>query len=518
MHVTRNLRKLQLALACLFFPGWAIAGSILDYIRDYDLNDYALGVAVSVDQNPYVGAESSTVAFPILTSFSDSALTDDWVLLEDGDIGARWISQNGWELAGVVRLQTLGLGNSDSSELLGIADRKWTVEAAPSIGWRGWPVQFKFKTYAEISDRHDGLISELSVSLPVKWSRGYFVPSVEATYLNSNYTNYYYAVTVDEATGSRPAYQPGAASNWALKARWGYELSKKWLLAGSIGFERLDSVIADSPIVGRDDIWSAQVSLAYNADVFQSRSFDDTAPELPSFSFRVGAFQDSVSTKVVRDTANGVPGFEADFEDLLGAPNENTALQVDAIVRLGHHHRLEFGYFGLGRSSTIVLSSDVTIGDELFPAGTTVDTRVDAKIFQAVYSYSLIRDAQKELAITAGVHFAEFEADISSTGTGQTERSSVGTPLPVIGAQASIFMSDKMTIGAKLQIFRTDFHHYEGSLNYGALDLQYRLGNASSIGVGYNFYGMKLSSRESDLNGYLKIRHHGPVAFFTVGY
>ena len=44
-------------LICGFFlmaPMHAGAGSLMDYIRDYDLNDYALGVSVAAGQNPYV--------------------------------------------------------------------------------------------------------------------------------------------------------------------------------------------------------------------------------------------------------------------------------------------------------------------------------------------------------------------------------------------------------------------------------------------------------------------------------
>ena len=34
-------------------PEYAIAGKWMDYIRNYDLNDYAFGVSVSAGQNPY---------------------------------------------------------------------------------------------------------------------------------------------------------------------------------------------------------------------------------------------------------------------------------------------------------------------------------------------------------------------------------------------------------------------------------------------------------------------------------
>ena len=117
-----------------------------------------------------------------------------------------------------------------------------------------------------------------------------------------------------------------------------------------------------------------------------------------------------------------------------------------------------------------------------------------------------------------GVHLASFETDIAAGATGQRVRSRASTPLPVIGAHAAIFLGEKTTLSAKLQFFRTDFDRYEGSLNYAALDLQHRIGKNVSVGVGYNFYGMKLTSNDSDVNGYLKVRHHGPVVFFTIGY
>lgn len=512
------MRQYSLFFFCLFVSELVSAGSVLDYIRDHDLNDYAFGLMVSAEQNPYAGAKNAAFAYPFLTNARDSAFTDTWLLIRDGDLGMRWVGDSGWELGGVVRVQTLGLGNSETDELLGITDRKWTLEVGPTIGWRGWPVHINFKTYAEVSDRHDGMISQLGLSLPMEWARGYLVPSIEAIYQDSDYTDYYYSVTGAESTTTRPTYRAGSATNVALKTRWGYAISDNWLLLGALGLEKLDSSITGSPIVGKDQIWSARLGLAYNADVFQPRAYDDSAPRTPKFDLRVSAFQDSISTRVARDTSEGVPGFETDIEDFLGVADEKTVLQLDATVRLGHYHRLEFGYFELGRNSTTTLSRDLAFGDELFPAGTIVDTRVDARIFRAGYSYSLIRDAQKELAVMAGLHVGRFETDISSDTTAQAERSSAGTPLPVIGAHASIFIGEKTKIGAKVQIFRTDFDRYEGSLNYAMLDVQHRVSNAISVGLGYNFYGMRLSSNDSSVNGYLKVRHHGPTAFFTIGF
>ena len=512
------MRRAAPIVGLLLVSEWALAGPLLDYIRDYDLNDYALGIGFSAEQNPYLGAKNNAYAYPYLTSFRHSSLTDDWILIRDGEVGFRWVTDNGWELGAIGRIQTLGLGNLDTDDLLGISDRKWALELGPTIGWRGWPVHVNWTTYIEPTNRHDGLISQLAFLLPMEWSRGYFVPSIEVIHQSDDYTDYYYSVTSAEATPTRPAYQAGASTSTAVKLRWGYALSDKWLLTGKVGLEKLGSEIIASPIVDRDRTWSAGIALAYNANVFQPREYDGPAPRALQFDLRISGFRDTIDTKVARDTSDGIPGFETDIEDFLGASDEETVLQVDVTVRIGHYHRLEFGYFELGRDSTTTLNSDLSFGDELFTAGTEVDTRVDARIFRAAYAYSLIRNAQLEIGVMAGVHFVSLETDIAADLTSQRVISKAGTPLPVIGAHASVFLGEKTTLGAKLQFFRTDFDRYEGSLNYASLDIQHRLGKSLSVGLGYNFYGMKLTSRDSDVNGYLKVRHHGPLAFFTVGY
>ena len=115
----------------LLLPTSASAGKILDYIRSYDLNNYALGVHVSVSQNPYTNAKNSVIVYPYLTSFQHHAFTRDWLLLSDGDLGIRKVTENEWVFGAVGRIQTLGFGSEKPDELLGLHERQWTVEVAP---------------------------------------------------------------------------------------------------------------------------------------------------------------------------------------------------------------------------------------------------------------------------------------------------------------------------------------------------------------------------------------------------
>jgi hypothetical protein len=213
-----------------------------------------------------------------------------------------------------------------------------------------------------------------------------------------------------------------------------------------------------------------------------------------------------------------MPGFEIDVEDILGPTENETVLQFDAIVRIGNYHRLEFGYFELGRNSETILTRDIEFGDEFFPAGTLTSTQIDMQIVRAGYAYSLLRDAQKELGVMIGVHFMKFTADVSTTATGQEAQSKVSTPLPVIGLHGSIFLSEKWSVNAKVQVFGTEFDNYEGSLNYATLDVQYGISESVRVGLAYNYYGMSLSSRNNELNGNLQMQHYGPSAFVSVGF
>ena len=334
--------------------------------------------------------------------------------------------------------------------------------------------------------------------------------------MDETYANHYFQVSLDEAIPGRPVYAPGAATNIAAQITWGYQISEKWLLSGNVAYEKLDDGIANSPIVDKDSLWSGSFGIAYNANIFRSRDFDEDAYKMPRFEFRAGLFRDSMSTKVVLDAPDGSPGEEIDLEDLLGIEEVESVLQLDAIIRLNSFHRLEAGYFDFSRDSALVLNNDVEFGGEIFPAGELVELRTNLRTVRVSYAFSLMHDAQKELGVMAGVHLSRLETELLARNTGQVVKSTASTPLPVIGVHGSVSLGPKTMLGARVQIFRMHFDDYEGSMNYVTLGLQHVLGNTASIGVGYNYYDLKLDSDDSAIRGRLEIRHQGPYAFVGI--
>lgn len=144
-----------LILSVVYFSSNAAAANLLDKARDYDLNNYALGFSLSSSANIYKGAEDSIILYPFLTTMQESKLTDDWLVVGEGDVGFRFV-RGDWTFGAVGRIQTLGFFDSD--ELLGVDQRRWALEMAPMVNYRAWPIQISFKLYFEVSDRHDGYV------------------------------------------------------------------------------------------------------------------------------------------------------------------------------------------------------------------------------------------------------------------------------------------------------------------------------------------------------------------------
>ena len=512
--LTGKLRPALLATLALAGSD-ATAGNVLDYIRNYDLNNFALGIAYTASQNPYVGGEDSGFAYPYLTSFQHAAFTDDWLLVNNGDLGFRWVSDSGWVLGGVGRIQTTGTGNVAVEDLLGLEPRHWTVEVGPLVGWRRWPVHLEYKLYKEIFNRHDGLTSEFRLSYPTEWSWGYLVPEVAAIRQDENYTRYYFGVAPSEIAPERLVYIPGAALNYQARLTWGYAINENWLLSGHITSEWLDSEISNSPIIDKDQIWSARIGVAYNADVFQSREFAGDQARPARVEIRAGAFQNNIDTKVIRRPVGGGPGEEIDIEDVLGATERKNVLQLDAIFRIARFHRIELSHFRLGQETNAVLMTDIMFGDETFLEGTEIDLMAEARITRVAYAFSLMSDAQKELGLMAGVHVTDLELDVFAEQTGQRVQSKLSTPLPVIGIHGAIAIGRKSRAEARVQLFRMEFDNYAGSLNFVYFGLQHNFTQNIGVGLGYNYYSMNLDSNDPEINGSLRIQYTGPIVYLS---
>lgn len=502
-----------ITVATLLASESSFGGAILDYIRDYDLNDYSLGISVASSQSPYVGAPNSVIAYPYLTSFRHSAFTDDWLLIRGENVGFRYINKSDWEFGLIGRVQTLGFGGTETDELRGLDARRWSLEVGPIVGYRGLPVHMQARSYWEVLDRHSGTTSEIEFSLPRQFARGHIVPSVKFSYLSDRYSRYYFGVADYEATTTRPAYEPGSAVNIWAGLSLGYTLTPKWLLSTTVGVEFLDDAISASPIVARERQLSVSVGLAYNTDLFEPAVSDSSDED--RFEIRLGAARSASETKVRRDAENGTPGEIVDLEEVLGIADRETVYYFDSVFRLARFHRLELSYFDLQRRSPKILEQDVQFGEQEFLAGTEVETTMSSEVARFAYSYSLMRDEQKEVGVSAGLSYSRLETRMVATATQEAELQAVDALVPTIGIFGSVALGAQSRLSVDINAFALDFDQFDGYTAFINVGLDRKFSEHLAAGLGYSFYGLRLKSQDDSLRGSLSLRHYGPKLYLS---
>lgn len=118
----------------------------------------------------------------------------------------------------------------------------------------------------------------------------------------------------------------------------------------------------------------------------------------------------------------------------------------------------------------------------------------------------------------AGLHLSRIDLSIDVEDGGRRESSNADTPLPVVGAFASLPLGPNTVAGAKMSVFLLDFDRYDGSLATVTADVRRALTDRVSIGVAYHYTSMNLDSQNDSLRGSLEFRHSGPALFLTAGF
>jgi outer membrane protein len=465
-----QLRCAGAAASLLALAGPSNAG-LLDGLRSIDINDYALGLGISTTENIYAGADDSQTIYPYLTRLRPSAFDDGVVFSRDGAYGVRWVSGNGaWEVGALAKLQTLGFEASDSELFTGLADRAWTVEVGPTVGWRG-PVHVDYTAFVDLLRNHRGSNHAVRLSVPREIPRGYVIPEVAFHRYSRQFVDYYFGVPAGAALPGRPAYEGEPSNGLSLGLAWGVRVTPNWIFSGAVDLERFDSGITGSPLVADEDQGRLTLQVSYDGDLFH-------APE------------PALSVPVTLDF--GIAQIEADSDD---AETDSLAY-FEAALRFGRRHRAAIGGF-----------------DATYSRGGGADLEVDIRNVQLLYGYYVIDDRQKTVTVQAGVNVGK----ISSEGDVELLDDWL-TPMPMLAVDGAAHLANRLSIRARLQLLLLDGDGYSGRQMFASFGLFHQTFAKVSLGVGYVFNRIALTSGDDTLAAQLEPLHQGPSLLFTASF
>jgi hypothetical protein len=256
---------------------------------------------------------------------------------------------------------------------------------------------------------------------------------------------------------------------------------------------------------------------------FHAAAQDVVRPGQEKWTIMLGAFLPAFKTEMKVD--NDQPGDNVNLADDLGVDQDESGGWFGVEWRFAPRHRLGFTYSRFTLNGERVIARDLQIGDEVFPAGATVSSRLRLEIIPITYSYSFLKRERDELALTVGLHWsrlrfsAEGSASLGTQDLAHDSSSEADVPLPLLGLRYDHHFSDRWSAGASAAVFALEFGedtwNFEGHLWSVRLHAEYRFARNFAIGAALDGFDVSVDLSAGSWKGGFDYGYWGPQIYLT---
>ena len=215
------------------------------------------------------------------------------------------------------------------------------------------------------------------------------------------------------------------------------------------------------------------------------------------FSVSIGGFLTTISSDLSLIGEEMGLGLSVNLEKALGLSSSTFVLRGESEYNFGSRKRshIHFGYFYLLRNSVKTLENEIEFGDEVYPIGTDVSSRMDLHIIRTMYDYSIYRDSRVTLGLSGGLYILPMSYSIGVDDV-IDEADAFVLPLPVIGFRSAFFVTPKFIIKQSWELLYVKIPNFQGDISDFNVWLEYRPFNHLGIGLGLNKFRFSMSATE----------------------
>ncbi len=221
---------------------------------------WSVGVGVATEQLPYRDYDQNTAAFPIITYQGER------FFIEGAKAGVFLINTDKHQLKADVHYSSMRFKPSDSEDdaLRELDKRKATLMAGMEYQYDTSLGNVYVGLAADVLGRSDGIIVDTGYKYPLQLGKFHIEPNVGVQWHSSDYNDYYYGVSDDEA--KRSALKPYRASSGvspyvSVTSQYAFNENWKVLLFGR--YEQLSSEVKDSPMTEKSYHYAVGTGLLY---------------------------------------------------------------------------------------------------------------------------------------------------------------------------------------------------------------------------------------------------------------
>ena len=213
-----------------------------------------------------------------------------------------------------------------------------------------------------------------------------------------------------------------------------------------------------------------------------------TGGQWDKFNISLGGFASRTSSELTLNNTNTGLGVAIDLENTLNVKSRFDTVRLDSLYRWGQtdRHQIEFHYFKNEREGTRTLDQDLTIGNEFYPAGTTLTTGLDLTFANIDYAYAIVQSDSVRLSLSGGLHVTGVGLSINSQGFKVQEDENFTAPLPVLGFRLDVALAKNWKLNTKVDLFYLEFEEFTGGLADTYFGVEWNPFKHVGFGAGYN--------------------------------
>ena len=150
----------------------------------------------------------------------------------------------------IIASPRIGFGSSDGGRLAGMMSRKSGLDMGLSLDYALGAGGFSLGYLRDVTGASRGGAARLVGGRRFEITEHFGLDAyLEAEWLDSRLANYYFGVGANEATPTRPAFQPGSDTDFVLGLHFNYDFGRRSTILFGYEATVLGNNIADSPIV-----------------------------------------------------------------------------------------------------------------------------------------------------------------------------------------------------------------------------------------------------------------------------
>jgi len=246
-----------------------------------------------------------------------------------------------------------------------------------------------------------------------------------------------------------------------------------------------------------------------------------------NFSAILGAMKSNNSVKVQADGVGpdlGETGDYIDFEESLGVDGHNTLFNGQLRWKFGRERKwsLSGQYFSNDSKGEVVLTEDIDFDGVTFKEGTFARSGVKLAIYRVFAGRSLVKNAQHDLGIGAGIHnldgevFIDGEVIVDGDTTGVQRAEISGSQiLPNIGGWYNFSPARRWLLHARVDWISANIGNYDGTLWNASAGVNFQAWRHVGLDLSWQYFNLNGGVTEEDWQGRADMTYSGPVLAVT---